>query len=243
MHTCPPSGVRSWAEFHQLVSGVGVFHLVNDYRPDDVILFCAPDEIMSSDYLIYLKVHTGLPEPYVVSVRRSLLGLRLMAKTQDVKVVGSSVKYLVSVCRNQAIDLQFDGCDDAKNGNVIARYHKFDTKNIVKRWKTAKEYAAWWRCRWCLPSSSIRKHIDEIYERTGIRVTIQRSYSALTNSTVWTKQAKVEDSKKAAGFGWAGAADLPRFLRSENRTDEYAHLLTGNFTHFDYHIFTPFGKL
>ncbi|KAG1675736.1 Beta-1,4-mannosyl-glycoprotein 4-beta-N-acetylglucosaminyltransferase [Nymphon striatum] len=236
MHTCPSFGVRSWPEFHQMIAGAGVFHLVTDYRPSDIIIFSNPDEIMSKDYITFLKLYENIPEPYAVTVHTSIFGFGMPIKfptEPESKVIGSSVKYLVSVCTDHAIDLQFNGCD-TKNAKNIQRYQKIDSNNFVKRWTTSRNHTAWWKCKWCLPTSLLQHFIKRIFEETGIELTIQKIYSEIDDHISWVKKGRLKNSNKIIiqNLDKTSNASL-QLPESLNMTSELLYLVTGNFSEID----------
>lgn len=236
MHTCPSSGVRSWPEFHQMIAGAGVFHLVTDYRPNDIIIFSNPDEIMSKDYITFLKLYENIPEPFAVTVHTSIFGFSLPSirfpTEPESKVIGSSVKYLVSVCTDHAIDLQFYGCDK-NNAKNIQRYQKIDSNNFVRRWTTSRNHTAWWKCKWCLPPSLLQRFIKRIFDETGVELTMQKIYSETDDQVSWIKKGELKNPNKLIMLNLNlnqssnASLQLPEAL---TMSEEFTYLATGNFS-------------
>ncbi|CAM1306342.1 Uncharacterised protein g4328 [Pycnogonum litorale] len=138
VHNCPADGVESWDEFLQTITGIGVLHLISNFRLDDVILVTNPDDVISKDYVYFLKTIENIPEPFAVRLGKN------STLERETTIIGSTVKYISNVCEHDMAKLLLNGCSRGDTTR-IKRYERINNAS-VRTWATSEKYPAAWRC-------------------------------------------------------------------------------------------------
>ena len=132
-----------------LLGTQGLRNQVKNVKHDDLFILTDADELPSREALLFLKLHTGYPEPFGFRMRWTTFGFQWIAGTGNQQILtGSTVGLLNHVFYGKA----------SKIRNAAGHLHKAQTNvntyiksgGLVRMWKLGGEgFPCGWHCSWC----------------------------------------------------------------------------------------------